>query len=219
WPPGLRALRPGMVAGRVDRRPPARPPREERHALGPSYPWRRIARLAASTARARGIPVRVLLRTRRADDAEGLEYVVRQDWRTRRHAVPHSPAHAAARLRLQACKRWARYPSLAALSRSQEHSAHGSVQRTCAGPIQEFLAALDTTSIITSSRPPRLAAVSISGRPHGPPIPGEDRPKATCRRPSDGMAAALRGWLCWRRSRWCCAVPSVRGHSTRLSRW
>jgi Phage integrase family len=40
-----------------------------------------------------------------------------------------SSAHAAARLRVQACQRWRRYPRLAGLPRPQEHPAHCALHR------------------------------------------------------------------------------------------
>jgi integrase len=48
-------------------------------------------------------------------------------WQSRQDAIPDPPAHATARLRLQAGQRRSRYPRPAALSRAQEYPAHGAI--------------------------------------------------------------------------------------------
>ena len=53
-----------------------------------------------------------------------------------------APAHAAARVRLQARQRRRRYAGAAGLPRPQEHPAHRSLHRAGADPVQELLARL-----------------------------------------------------------------------------
>ena len=59
-------------------------------------------------------------------------------------------AHAAACLRLSACQPGDRYLNAASVLRSPQHPAHGTLQRTVANPLQEFVARL--TACGTSAR-------------------------------------------------------------------
>src|SRR5262245_23997949 len=60
----------------------------------------------------------------------------------RQDAIPDPPTHASPCLWVQARQRWPRHAGLAALSRPQEHPAHGPVHRNGAGPLQGLLAGL-----------------------------------------------------------------------------
>jgi integrase len=57
----------------------------------------------------------------------------------RQDAFPTASSHAAACVRLQACQRRARYPSLAALSRPQEHPAHRPIHRALTRQVSRLL--------------------------------------------------------------------------------
>ena len=57
----------------------------------------------------------------------------------RQDAIPDPPAHAPPCLRVQARQPWPRHAGLAALSRPQEHPAHGQVHRNGSRPFQGLL--------------------------------------------------------------------------------
>jgi hypothetical protein len=52
------------------------------------------------------------------------------------NALPRSPTHAAARLRLRARQCWPRHAGAAGLVGAQEHPAHGALHRALAGSVQ-----------------------------------------------------------------------------------
>src|SRR5262249_31799367 len=54
--------------------------------------------------------------------------------------IPGASTHAAPCLWVQARQRWSRHASPAALSRAQEHPAHGALHRNGARSLQELLA-------------------------------------------------------------------------------
>jgi integrase len=87
----------------------------------------RVACSAETEARGNREPVRVHDGTCRADYDGGIPEDDRADRGERGVSVSGASAHAASRLRLQARKRWARYAGGAALSRTQQHPAHGAV--------------------------------------------------------------------------------------------
>src|SRR5437016_1642012 len=66
---------------------------------------------------------------RRAHDHHRVSSPHQTAWEGCWTAVQGPSAHAATRLRLQACKRWPRHARPAALSGPQEHPTHGSLHR------------------------------------------------------------------------------------------
>ena len=58
-----------------------------------------------------------------------------------RATLPCSPAHAPARLRLQACPRRTRHPGLARVARALQHPEHDPLHRAYEPKVQRFLAA------------------------------------------------------------------------------
>jgi integrase len=114
----------GLQSGR-----PARPQSQARHACDAPIDGAGNASPSEATARIRFISIRV----RFGAWGTVLDGRLCQDAGTGcrgcsgRHQS--SSAHAATRLRVQACQRWRRYPRVAGLSRPQEHSAHGALHR------------------------------------------------------------------------------------------
>src|SRR3712207_3396807 len=68
--------------------------------------------------------------------------------------LPRSPAHVAARLRLQAGQRRPGHAGRAALSRAQDHPAHGALHRARSRALQILLGGLATAARLCARRIP-----------------------------------------------------------------
>src|SRR6516165_11896897 len=131
----VRVVRSAMVAGRAGHRPATRPQGEKRLAECPPDAGRRDTRAAASAAQTGAVLARLYDRAGRADDAQGLPCAIRSDRGSGQNAFSDPSAHAAAWLRLRPSQCRPRHTRATGLARPQEHSAHGALQRTCAGSI------------------------------------------------------------------------------------
>ena len=96
----------------------------------------------AVAARAAGRAPPVPDRERRADDPGGFPQDARADRRGKPSWLPGTPAHAAARGRIQAGEPGRRHAGPSALPRSPQHSAHRPIHRARCRPLQGLLAGL-----------------------------------------------------------------------------
>src|SRR5262245_28500036 len=95
---------------------------------------RALRRLHSRGRRPIAVPIRV--RARLADDREQLPEAHQPSLRGYRAQNQSTPAHAEARLRLQARKRRPRYARPAGIPRASEHPAHGALHRAGTDPVQ-----------------------------------------------------------------------------------
>src|SRR5262249_52381028 len=112
-------------------------PREAWNAINPPTDGPGTAGAASPTPRGRrpiAVPIRV--RARLADDREQLPEAHQPSLRGYRAQNQNTPAHAEARLRLQARKRRPRYARPAGIPRASEHPAHGALHRAGTDPVQ-----------------------------------------------------------------------------------
>ena len=117
---------------------PRHPPQERPAERAPST-RHRDPRAPATAARAgAGEHLRVHHRAARAHDAGDLPQAAGDDRPGGQAPLPRSPAHAPARVRLQARTRWPRHPGAAGVARALQHPEHDALHRAHEPSLQSF---------------------------------------------------------------------------------